>query len=252
MPDNTGKPEVINSEVTATPGSVTQPQEATPAANPEVVMSDSVKSYLKGLGLEGVNATPELVKVAEAGMKQKESVSKKSLEVEQLMAKLASQGKDVSISEEAPQETTPTPEPQDVAGHTTGVSDNDLFDLARIITTDFKEIASEAEDGSLFRELRQLGYFTSKGIDKKAVYSYLQARNSQAQELRELREFKEKYSQPNPANNPVYNQTPGYNPNAAMSKAMAENIVMSGDHSNPRYAESLEFLRKDALSRHSF
>ena len=64
---NEGKPENAPVQPTATPGSEAQPTEQKPA-NPTVEMSDSVKSYLKGLGLEGVQATPELVKVAEAGM----------------------------------------------------------------------------------------------------------------------------------------------------------------------------------------
>ena len=95
---NEGKPENAPVQPTEPAGTGTQPTEQKPA-NPTVEMSDSVKSYLKGLGLEGVQATPELVKVAEAGMKQKESVSRKSQEVETLLARLASQGKDTSEPE---------------------------------------------------------------------------------------------------------------------------------------------------------
>ena len=239
-----GKPEVQN-DATVTPGSETQNQPEQPA-NPSVEMSDSVRSYLKGLGLEGVTATAELVKVAEAGMKQKESVSRMSLEKEQLLARLSSQGKDTSeVSIEDKQPETPAPKPQETEAKI-GVSDNDLFDLARMVTTDFKELSESAQDGSLFRELRQLGYFTAKGIDKKAVYDYLALKNSQAQELRELREFKQKYGQPDPKNMPMYNATPGYNLNGEMTADMAHAIVMSGDRNNSRYDEALTFMRKQA------
>ena len=240
-----GKPEAPT-DATATLGSDAQ-QQAEQTANPSVEMSDSVRSYLKGLGLEGVQATAELVKVAEAGMKQKESVSRMSLEKEQLLAKLSSQGQDVNVltKEPEPAQTT-APAPQETEAKI-GVSDNDLFDLARMITTDFKELANEAQDGSLFRELRQLGYFTAKGIDKKAVYDYLTVRNSNAQELRELREFKAKYSQPDPTTNPQYNATPGYNMAGEMTHDMAHAIVLSGDPSNKRYGEAVAFLRKEVL-----
>lgn len=243
-----GKP-ADAAETTATLGSEAQSQATQTSANPSVEMSDSVKSYLKGLGLEGVTATAELVKVAEAGMKQKESVSRMSLEKEQLLARLSSQGKDTSISEVETQETkTTAPEPQETEAKI-GVSDNDLFDLARMITTDFKELSDSAQDGSLFRELRQLGYFTSKGINKKAVYDYLQGKNAQAQELRELREFKNKYSQPDPNNNPQYNATPGYNLSGAMSHDMAHAIVLQGDTNNQRYQEAVSFLRNEVLKQ---
>ena len=251
---NEGKPDNAPVQPTATPGSEAQPTEQKPA-NPTVEMSDSVKSYLKGLGLDGVQATPELVKVAEAGMKQKESVSRKSQEVETLLARLASQGKDTSepapitSSEEqttAPQ-TTPTQpqQPTETTGQI-GVSDNDLFDLARMVTTDFKELSESAQDGSLFKELRQLGYFTSKGIDKKAVYDYLAGKNAAAQELRELREFKEKYSQPNPNANPMYNATPGINMDGPMTHDLAHSIALQGPQGK-RYNEAVAFLRKEVL-----
>lgn len=249
---NEGKPENAPVQPTATPGSEAQQTEQKPA-NPTVEMSDSVKSYLKGLGLDGVQATPELIKVAEAGMKQKESVSRKSQEVETLLARLASQGKDttepesITSSEPAQQPVTPTePQKPTESNAQIGVSDNDLFDLARMVTTDFKELSESAQDGSLFRELRQLGYFTSKGIDKKAVYDYLAGKNAAAQELRELREFKQKYSQPNPNANPMYNATPGINMEGTMNHDMAHAIALQGPQSK-RYQEAVAYLRKEVL-----
>lgn len=252
---NEGKPDTAPVQPTEPVGAGAQPTEQN-TANPTVEMSDSVKSYLKGLGLEGVQATPELVKVAEAGMKQKESVSRKSQEVETLLARLASQGKDTSEPESItsgyennqPQQTSQPTQPQKPTETTgqIGVSDNDLFDLVRMVTTDFKELSDSAQDGSLFKELRQLGYFTSKGIDKKAVYDYLAGKNAAAQELRELREFKDKYSQPNPNANPMYNATPGINMEGTMDHNLAHSIALQGPQSK-RYNEALAFLRKEVL-----
>ena len=254
---NEGKPDNAPAEQTVTPGSETQPAEKQTPANPTVEMSDSVKSYLKGLGLEGVQATPELVKVAEAGMKQKESVSRMSQEKESLLARLASQGADTSepasITSDEPEkqpeqtQTTPAPKPTEQTAQM-GVSDNDLFDLARMVTTDFKELSESAQDGSLFRELRQLGYFTAKGIDKKAVYDYLAGKNAAAQELRELREFKQKYSQPDPRQNPQYNATPGINMSGEMNHDLAHAIALTGDTNNKRYQEAVAFLRNEVIN----
>lgn len=241
-----GKPEAPATD-TVPAGTDTQQQAPEQTANPSVEVSDSVKSYLKGLGLENVQATPELVKLAEAGMKQKESVSKLSFEKENLLARLESQGKDTSDPEPEPETPTSEPAPQvNTEQNIIGVSDNDLFDLSRMITTDFPEIKDQAQDGSLFRELRQLGYFTSKGIDKKAVYDYLTVKNSQAKELRELREFKKKYENPDPAAAPVYNPQMNLNLDGDMTKELAHAIVISGDTSNKRYNEALSFLREDA------
>lgn len=248
---NEGKPDAPATQPTAPAGTDAQQQAPEQSANPAVEMSDSVRSYLKGLGLENVTATPELVKLAEAGMKQKESVSRISYEKEQLLARLESQGKDTTIPE--PQEAqapatppAPAPAPQEATAPV-GVSDNDLFDLAQMINTNFKDLSAEAQDGSLFRELRQMGYFTSAGINKKAVYDYLSAKNAQAAELRELREFKQRYGQPNPADNPTYNPQPGYSPDAPMDTNMARAIVMGGNADNPRYQEAVTFLRNELL-----
>lgn len=249
---NDGKPEASGMQQTAPSGNEAPQQTNDVPANPAVEMSDSVRSYLKGLGIENIQATPELVKIAEAGMKQKESVSRISYEKEQLLARLESQGKDTTVPEPQVQQATPQPTAQapvqQTAQATVGVSDNDLFDLARMINTDFKDLSEEAQDGSLFRELRQLGYFTSQGINKKAVYDYLKGKNAQAAELRELREFKQKYSQPNPADNPMYMPTPGYAPDAPMNTEFARQIVLSGDTSNQRYSEAVQFLRDGLLN----
>ena len=61
-----------------------------------------------------------------------------------------------------------------------------------------------------------------------------------------LREFKEKYSQPNPAANPMYNATPGINMEGTMTHDLAHAIALQGSQ-NKRYAEAVSFLRKEVL-----
>lgn len=255
MSENNGKPEAP-AENTAPAGTDAQTQQPQQPANPTVEASPEVQSYLKGLGLENAPVTAELVKLAEAGMKQKASVSRLSLEKEQLLAKMTSQGvqepeyKAPESQPEQPQQPTEAPQTQTPPQMTSrGVTDNDLFDLSRMIATEFQEIAPLAEDGSLFKDLRQLGYFTNEGIDKKAVYDYLNARNAQAKELRELREFKQKYGQPDPNNNPAYNAQPGVQLGytGEMTYDIAHSIVLSGNTTNPRYAEAVDTLRKRAM-----
>lgn len=258
MSENIGKPEAPV-ENTAPAGTEAQPQQPQQPANPTVEASPEVQSYLKGLGLENTPVTAELVKLAEAGMKQKASVSRLSLEKEQLLAKITSQGQQIPETPPEPQTPPETPQqPLEAAPQTQtqttspasrGVTDNDLFDLSRMIATEFQEIAPLAEDGSLFKDLRQLGYFTTEGIDKKAVYDYLSARNAQAKELRELREFKQKYGQPDPNANPAYNAQPGVQLGytGEMTYDIAHSIVLSGNTTNPRYAEAVDTLRKKAM-----
>lgn len=253
MSENIGKPENPSENTDPAGTGAPNPDQGQPA-NPTVEASPEVQAYLKGLGLENVQLSPEFVKVAEAGLKQKASVSKLSFEKQELLARLASQNKDTTDPvEPEPAPAAPAPQPPAPVNPTPtpGVSDNDLFDLARMIQTDFPEIASQGEDGSLFAELRQLGYFTPRGINKQAVYDYLSAKNAQAKELRELREFKEQHSQPNPNNNPMYNPAPGmqFSDDRKMDSQMAHAIVYRGDVSNKRYNEALEFIRKDLLNR---
>lgn len=252
MSEVNGKPEAP--EQTTTPaGTDVQSTQTEQPANPTVEASDAVKSYLKGLGLESAPVTEELIKVAEAGIKQKASVSKLSLEKEQLLAQMTSRGeephfKEPELEKEAEQ-TPPATQPTPTAEPTTrGVTANDLFDLSMMIQSSFPELLNEAQDGSLFKDLRQRGFFSAAGINKKDIYDYLSAKNAAAQELRELREFKEKYSQPNPNTNPAYTPQAGVNLTyqGEMNKDFAHKLVLSGDRNNKRYLEALEFLRKDA------
>ena len=83
MPNN-GEP-VTPAAATDTNATASQPAQEPATANPAVEVPAEVQSYLKGLGLETAQATPEFLKLAEAGMKQKTSVSKLSLEKEQLL-----------------------------------------------------------------------------------------------------------------------------------------------------------------------
>lgn len=252
MSEVNGKPDAPE-QTTVPAGTETQPTQPEQPANPTVEASDAVKSYLKGLGLESAPISEELIKVAEAGIKQKASVSKLSLEKEQLLAQMTSRGEEPQVTEpepvEEPEKTQPATQPTPTAEPTTkGVTANDLFDLSMMIQNSFPELVDEAQDGRLFKDLRQRGYFSANGINKKDIYDYLAQRNADAKELRELREFKQKMSQPNPNSNPAYAPQPGValNYQGEMTKDYAHKLVLSGDRNNKRYLEALEFLRKDA------
>lgn len=240
MPNN-GEP-VTPATATETKATVSQPAQEPVSANPAVEVPAEVQSYLKGLGLETAQVTPEFLKLAEAGMKQKTSVSKLSLEKEQLLARLEGQG--VSQAQEI---ETHEPEVQQPAAEepkaTGNISDNDLFRLSRTIQQDFPELSDLAQDGSLFRELRQLGYFKASGINERETYSYLAAKNAQLKELRELREFKEQHSRPDAATGPTYNPRPGLNMDGDMNEQLARAIVYNHDTQNKRYTEAVHFLQ---------
>lgn len=245
MPNN-GEP-VTPATATETNATESQPAQEPVSANPAVEVPAEVQSYLKGLGLESAQVTPEFLKLAEAGMKQKTSVSKLSLEKEQLLARLEGQG----VTQPEPKEEL-EPEVQQPAAvepkATGNISDNDLFRLSRTIQQDFPELSDLAQDGSLFRELRQLGYFKASGINERETYAYLSAKNAQLKELRELREFKEQHSRPDASTNPTYNPRPGLNMDGEMNEQLARSIVYSGDARNKRYTEAVHFLQ-DKLTK---
>lgn len=251
MPNN-GEP-VTPAAATDANATASQPAQEPVSANPAVEVPTEVKSYLKGLGLDNAQVTPEFLKLAEAGMKQKSSVSRLSLEKEQLLARLEGQGiHENTIAEEEPRE----PEVQQPAAEepkaTGNISDNDLFRLSRTIATDFPELSDLAQDGSLFRELRQLGYFKASGINERETYNYLAAKNAQLKELRELREFKEQHSRVDTSTNPAYNPRPGLNMDGDMNEQLARNIVYSGDTQNKRYQEAVHFLQDRLTKRSGF
>lgn len=252
MPNN-GEP-VTPAAATDANATASQPAQEPVSANPAVEVPTEVKSYLKGLGLDNAQVTPEFLKLAEAGMKQKTSVSKLSLEKEQLLARLEGQGvhETAPAKEEEPRE----PEVQQPAAEepkaTGNISDNDLFRLSRTIATDFPELSDLAQDGSLFRELRQLGYFKASGINERETYNYLATKNAQLKELRELREFKEQHSQPDTSTNPAYNPRPGLNMDGDMNEQLARGIVYSGDTQNKRYQEAVHFLQDKLTKRSGF
>lgn len=251
MPNN-GEP-VTPAAATDANATASQPAQEPVSANPAVEVPTEVRSYLKGLGLDNAQVTPEFLKLAEAGMKQKSSVSRLSLEKEQLLARLEGQGiHEATITEEEPRE----PEVQQPAAEepkaTGNISDNDLFRLSRTIATDFPELSDLAQDGSLFRELRQLGYFKASGINERETYNYLAAKNAQLKELRELREFKEQHSRVDTSTNPAYNPRPGLNMDGDMNEQLARNIVYSGDTQNKRYQEAVHFLQDKLTKRSGF
>lgn len=251
MPNN-GEP-VTPAAATDANATASQPAQEPVSANPAVEVPTEVKSYLKGLGLDNAQVTPEFLKLAEAGMKQKSSVSRLSLEKEQLLARLEGQGvHETPAVEEEPREPEvqqPAAEEQKAAGN---ISDNDLFRLSRTIATDFPELSDLAQDGSLFRELRQLGYFKASGINERETYNYLAAKNAQLKELRELREFKEQHSRVDTSTNPAYNPRPGLNMDGDMNEQLARSIVYSGDAQNKRYQEAVHFLQDKLTKRSGF
>lgn len=251
MPNN-GEP-VTPAAATDANATASQPAQEPVSANPAVEVPTEVKSYLKGLGLDNAQVTPEFLKLAEAGMKQKSSVSRLSLEKEQLLARLEGQGvHETAIAEEEPREPEvqqPAAEEQKATGN---ISDNDLFRLSRTIATDFPELSDLAQDGSLFRELRQLGYFKASGINERETYNYLAAKNAQLKELRELREFKEQHSRVDTSTNPAYNPRPGLNMDGDMNEQLARSIVYSGDAQNKRYQEAVHFLQDKLTKRSGF
>ena len=251
MPNN-GEP-VTPAAATDANATASQPAQEPVSANPAVEVPTEVKSYLKGLGLDNAQVTPEFLKLAEAGMKQKSSVSRLSLEKEQLLARLEGQGvHETAIAEEEtrePEVQQPAAEEQKATGN---ISDNDLFRLSRTIATDFPELSDLAQDGSLFRELRQLGYFKASGINERETYNYLAAKNAQLKELRELREFKEQHSRVDTSTNPAYNPRPGLNMDGDMNEQLARSIVYSGDAQNKRYQEAVHYLQDKLTKRSGF
>lgn len=251
MPNN-GEP-VTPAAATDANATASQLAQDQVSANPAVEVPTEVRSYLKGLGLDNAQVTPEFLKLAEAGMKQKSSVSRLSLEKEQLLARLEGQGvHETAIAEEETRE----PEVQQPAAEepkaTGNISDNDLFRLSRTIATDFPELSDLAQDGSLFRELRQLGYFKASGINERETYNYLAAKNAQLKELRELREFKEQHSRVDTSTNPAYNPRPGLNMDGDMNEQLARSIVYSGDMQNKRYQEAVHYLQDKLTKRSGF
>ena len=198
-------------------------------------LSEDQKSYLKGIGVETLDADA-FARIVDSSIKQKSSVSDKSREVEELRAQLTSQGKPLApapvAAEEEEEPVAPVAPPASTPGQSTqgqgkGVTENDLFDLSLTINRDFPELVNEAVDGRIFAELRQLGYFGVDGINKKQVYEYLNAKNTQAKELKELREFKEQYSQPDPSANPSYDPTNPISNSGQKDATWAKSMVLA-------------------------
>lgn len=230
------------------PASQDAPATPPASAEPTVELSDDQKAYLKGIGIEDVTSPEAIQKILDTSIKQKSSVSKTSRELEELKARLASQGQPTDVAPEEEPETPPVESTTQGGGDTpptasNGVSDNDLFDLSRMFN-EFPEIADEAQDGRIFGELRQLGYFGTKGINKQAIYNHLHAKNAQAKELRELREFKNSHSKPDPSANPSPSANLGVNLNGEMNREVARAIILKGPQAD-RYDEARQFLQKN-------
>lgn len=207
------KPTVDGTQQPAAGGPAPAEAPAAPVADQQSnfleALSEDGKAYLKGLGVESLDPQA-FAKIVDSSIKQKTSVSEKSRELEELRARLSSQGQDTTVTPVADPTPEPQPDPVTQPAPSTpvqgrGVTENDLFDLSSMINREFPELIPEAADGRLFAELRQLGFFGVEGINKKQVYEHLSQKHATAKELKELREFKEKHSVADPSLNPTYN-----------------------------------------------
>ena len=246
------KPTVDGTQQPNVEGSTSAEATAAPVADQQSnfleALSEDGKAYLKGLGVESLDPQA-FAKIVDSSIKQKTSVSEKSRELEELRARLSSTGQDTAVtpaSEPAPDtqpEPVAQPEPSTpVQGR--GVTENDLFDLSTMINREFPELISEAADGRLFAELRQLGFFGVEGINKKQVYDHLTQKHSLAKELKELREFKEKYSQPNPSLNPTYDPQSPVRDTDKKDATWAREVVAASINGHQVEVKTLEEARR--------
>lgn len=193
----------------------------TTASQPTVVIDAlpaETQQYLKGLGISSLDED-SIKKIIDAGMKQKQSVAKKSQELEELKAKYAGVPVEATQPEPVvPQPTAPQEPSTPVAqGQTQSLTDNELFMLSDIIRRDFPELTESATDGSLFKEMRQLGYF-NEGLNLRATTEYLAGKHAIAKELKELRAFKAAQESLDPEDNP------GYNPYSSLSNTANKDV----------------------------
>ena len=232
------KPTVDGTQQPAAGGPAPAEAPAAPVADQQSnfleALSEDGKAYLKGLGVESLDPQA-FAKIVDSSIKQKTSVSEKSRELEELRARLSSQGQPVDPTP-APAEPAPQapvqPDPVAPPAPSTpvqgrGVTENDLFDLSSMINREFPELIPEAADGRLFAELRQLGFFGVEGISKKQVYEHLSQKHATAKELKELREFKEKYSQPDPSTNPTYDPLTNVSDERVKDRNWAQQVVLT-------------------------
>ena len=229
------KPTVDGTQQPAAGGPAPAEAPAAPVADQQSnfleALSEDGKAYLKGLGVESLDPQA-FAKIVDSSIKQKTSVSEKSRELEELRARLSSTGQDTAVTPVADPAPEPQPDPVTPPAPSTpvqgrGVTENDLFDLSSMINREFPELIPEAADGRLFAELRQLGFFGVEGINKKQVYEHLSQKQATAKELKELREFKEKYSQPDPSTNPTYDPLTNVSDERVKDRNWAQQVVLT-------------------------
>lgn len=188
------------------------------------------QQYLKGLMISSLDED-SIKKIIDAGMKQKQSVAKKSQELEELKAKYAGTPvKPAQIESDLPQPTVPQePSTPATQGNTERLTDNELFMLSDIIRRDFPELAESATDGSLFKEMRQLGYF-NEGLNLLATTEYLAGKHAVAKELKELRAFKAAQESLDPEDNP------GYNPYSSLANTANKDVNWANEVLNAAFS----------------
>lgn len=215
----------------------------TPSVDLMSGLSDKEKSYMKGLGINEINAET-LQKLVHSGLAQKDSVSKLSREKAEYEAMLASRGESTvngpsNQSQSGPVESdavvleTPVGEStQELKQEQSpaGVTKNDIWDLSLMINREFPELIDRAANGEIFNELTMRGYFGADGIDKKAVYEYLSRENATAKEFRELKEKVAEYEKANQSESQ-------YNPQATVNNGVRDlnwaNAVVQQNITNP-------------------
>lgn len=215
----------------------------TPSVDLMSGLSDKEKSYMKGLGINEINAET-LQKLVHSGLAQKDSVSKLSREKAEYEAMLASRGESTvngpsNQSQSEPVESdavvleTPVGEStQELKQEQSpaGVTKNDIWDLSLMINREFPELIDRAANGEIFNELTMRGYFGADGIDKKAVYEYLSRENATAKEFRELKEKVAEYEKASQSESQ-------YNPQATVNNGVRDlnwaNAVLQQNITNP-------------------
>jgi hypothetical protein len=214
-------------------------------------LDESYRDHLKGLSIEKIDKET-IKKIIESSMAQKKSVSNKSRElvekdkeIENLRQILEGQSQ---IEDDTDEIDTPPSDPVKPSGSPSqhiAVTENDLFDIFKDYSRDFPELAATADTSEIVNELKAFGYLTADGFNKARIFDHLSARNKQARELKELREFKEQYSKPTVE---TYDGNLSVNYTGDMTGEVARKIVLDSYGSanpHPRLTEAQEFLNNE-------
>lgn len=239
QPQSTGLQQPAVMGIATAPESpiVTATSSGVPAVNNFEMLDEKETGFLKGLGIE--EFTPEsLKKLVQAGINQKDSVSRISREKAELEAKLAGLQQPVEPQPSIEGQSEPVAQPvsapaqpaQAVQPQAYGATKNDAWDISQMIVTNFPDLKDVAASGEIFNDLTMRGLYGVNGVDKEGIYNYLSSRNAEAKEIRELREFKAKYEQ-------AMEPEPQYNVNGVIDNGVKDinwaNQVIAANITNP-------------------